>query len=272
MKSEEARELLVPHLDGELDVATNARLLAYLDRDPAMRRELAQLRELLTAVADAPEIEVDPDMRREFDAMLGRAKRGDSPMGEKRRVGSRVSSFPSPAWTAAAAVCVVAAGLVGWFAAWRVHPGGAAGQVETAAEVEALRRDIAVLRDVLLDGSLQDRSPGARLQTIGWAEQLDTPDPAVLEVLITALETDPIANVRLAALEALRRHVSVEGVRTRLADSLDRQTDPLVQIALIGVLVDAGVPEARAPLERLLAAPEVIPSVKSTAQRGLVRL
>jgi hypothetical protein len=271
MTPEEARELLVPHLDDELDAETTARLLAYLERDPTMRRELAQLRELLAVVADAPEIEVDPDMRRDFDAMVARAKRVHTPVREENGVGSRVSSFPSPVWTVAA-VCVAVAGLVGWFAAWRVLHGGAAGGVETAAEVEALRRDVAMLRDVLLDGSLQNRSPGARLQTIGWAEQLDAPDPEVLEALIATLETDPIANVRLAALEALRRHVAEEGVRTRLADSLDRQTDPLVQIALIGVLVDAGVPEARAPLERLLAAPEVIPSVKSTAQRGLVRL
>lgn len=269
MKRETARDLLIPYLDGELDEQTAQLLRKHLAGDDAMRRELDQLREVCTAITDAESIEPDPAMRTAFDALLAAEKRRqDSEPEASPGFFQRMVAFPVFLRVATAAACVAAGLGVGWLLAVR-H---STDQRETQATVASLQHDVSLLRSMLLDGGLSRRSASYRLQTMGLAAETAAPDPEIVKALFGVLSQDPNANVRLAAVEALSRFSDDPAIRKRLAAELNEQTDPFVQIALIGVLAKDAVPEDRAPLERLLVDPDVQPVVKGAAQKGLTRL
>ena len=67
---------------------------------------------------------------------------------------------------------------------------------------------------------------------------MDRPDSDVLVALLRTVKFDSSVDVRLAALDALK-HFSREGmVRQGLVEALGPQKSPLVQIALIDLLVE----------------------------------
>ena len=269
MKTEAARTLLIPYLDGELDPRTAGALEAHLANDHGLRRELEQLRELYRAIDDAPELEPDEDMRRAFHGLLRRAKQ--EPVRFSQRWTS-LFAIPGVGWLGAAAACVVVGVLIGWHVASRDDVAREAEHHQTLAEVQELRRDVGLLRSLLYSGSFLDRPAGYRLQAVGLAEELRISDPDIIDALFETLENDPSPNVRMAALDALRHDLGDPATRRRMARALSLQTNPAVQIALISVLVDAGDEGVRGPIEDLLADPMVAPVVKGTAQRGLTTL
>ena len=85
---------------------------------------------------------------------------------------------------------------------------------------------------------LQQQSASERLRGVSWAYQVEPPDTAVLTALLAAVNHDPNVNVRLAAVDALRPFASSPGARNAAIEALSRQTSPIVQVALIDLLVD----------------------------------
>ena len=66
----------------------------------------------------------------------------------------------------------------------------------------------------------------------------------MVNALLETVNYDDTVDVRLAAVDALRRLSTEAEVRARLASALDRQDSPLVQIALIDALSDSRSPQA----------------------------
>jgi hypothetical protein len=291
MKPETARDLLIPYLDGELDAQTAALLERHLAGDPALRRELEQLRALDADIAASEKLEPDAGMRARFDAFLSAEKQNLAEAGpsepdedECAQASPRLVFFPTWLLRGAAAAALLLVGIgVGWVVARREVPAPVRGATEvaaattgdnraSAAEVESLRRDVALMRELLSRAPAAQQSASYRLQAVSYATGLNAPDATVVDALFTTLAQDPSANVRLAALEALSRFKSDPAVRVRLATALTQQTDPLVQIGLIGTLVEARAPEARDSFEQLLLRADVTSIVKGQAQQALTRL
>ena len=76
-------------------------------------------------------------------------------------------------------------------------------------------------------------------------------------------------NVRYASLNALQKYMHEEEVRAQLVKSLENQTDPLIQISLITILVQADERSAVVPLREMLDNEEVLPEVKQQAEVAL---
>ncbi len=75
--------------------------------------------------------------------------------------------------------------------------------------------------------------------------------------------------MRYAALQALSNYLDNEQVRYELVKSLETQTDPLIQISLIMVLVEAQEKSARVPMKKLIENKETLPEVKEQAEIAL---
>jgi hypothetical protein len=78
--------------------------------------------------------------------------------------------------------------------------------------------------------------------------------------------------VRLSAVDALYLFSDREEVRTALPASLSRQASPLVQIALIDLLVSLKEKQAAAALKKLLADKKIIPEVEQRARSGISKI
>jgi HEAT repeats len=90
--------------------------------------------------------------------------------------------------------------------------------------------------------------------------------------LLHTLRLDPSVDVRLAALDALRRDARQPQVRAGLMDSLQAQQSPLVQIALIDLLVELRESDAATQLRKFQQTPDLNPAVKQRAQWGIQQL
>ncbi len=79
-------------------------------------------------------------------------------------------------------------------------------------------------------------SAADRINAISAAAMLKNNSNEVVNGLLEVLNKDANTNVRLAALDGLARFYRDDYTRKKLLVSLKKQTDPLVQIALIGLL------------------------------------
>ena len=91
-------------------------------------------------------------------------------------------------------------------------------------------------------------------------------NPELVSTLINTLNSDESPNVRYAALQALEKYVDYTDVRSELVKSLESQQDPLIQISLITILVEAEERSAIAPLKDIINNEDVSPEVKQQAE------
>jgi len=98
------------------------------------------------------------------------------------------------------------------------------------------------------------------------------PDPQVLSALLQVLDYDPNANVRLAAVDALQQFSDQSMVRQGLVQALTRQSSPLVQIALIDLLVQIQEKRSVDTFKRMIADENLNDAVKQRAERALKQL
>jgi HEAT repeat protein len=86
------------------------------------------------------------------------------------------------------------------------------------------------------------------------------------------MHEDPNTNVRMAALEALGKFHEEPGVRKELIHSLAIQKDPMVQIALIQLLVTIKEKSVMKDLERITKDKSTMKAVKDEAYSGILKL
>jgi HEAT repeat protein len=98
---------------------------------------------------------------------------------------------------------------------------------------------------------LQGQSPSARMRGVTYSEQMPQPDRQVLDALLQAVNHDSNVNVRLSAVDALQKYAADPELTRAMVDSIPGQETPLVQIALIDMLVQLNARGAAADLERL---------------------
>jgi len=119
---------------------------------------------------------------------------------------------------------------------------------------------------------LQQQSASARLQGVDYSLAVHRPNPEIVAALLRSLRADPSVDVRLAALDSLRRYGDDPAVRRGLQDSLRPKQSPMVQIALIDAMVEMHDIEAVSHIEQLQKTPDLSPVVRDRAQWGVSQL
>ena len=119
---------------------------------------------------------------------------------------------------------------------------------------------------------LKDESSSYRIKAVNYADELDTPDENVINVLIRTLNNDKNVNVRLAAAYALSKFAGQPSVSDSLVNSLTLQNDPILQVALINILVERKVRKAVQPIQTILTNENTLEEVKEVAKNGVEML
>jgi hypothetical protein len=182
-----------------------------------------------------------------------------------------VMEIPSrrPIWTwAAAAGLLVAGWLGGRYAGWPPQSQPAT----KSEEVATLRREVRDLREAVVVSMLRQTSATDRLQGVLTSSRIERPDSDVVGALIETLRHDPSMNVRLSAVDALKRFATQPKVRQGFVEALSASDSPLVQIALIDALVEAKDTDAAGALRQLESETGVEQIVKQRAKLALERL
>jgi HEAT repeat protein len=120
---------------------------------------------------------------------------------------------------------------------------------------------------------LQQDSPSSRLRGVTYSYQMTGPDPQVEQELLHTVNHDSNVNVRLSAVEAIASKFSRSPeVRRALVDSIAVQDSPLVQVAIIDLLVQLNDKDAVPALRKLADDKDADESVRQRAVTALQKL
>lgn len=281
MNCQRVQECFVDYQDGSLAAGEAAELRTHLASCPTCQREWAALQEITRKLDSLPAPAPSPRLREQFYAMLETHERqaGNSrPFAFAR---SRLDRFfdallpHRPSLQFAFSLALLAGGVLVGARLLAPEPVAIAVPVadESAKkEIEALRKRMDDMGQLVAASLLQQKSTSDRLKTVLATMDLANPDRKVLADLVGALAFDPSINVRLSALEALAPHTGDSLVRAGLLSALPRETAPLVQVGMIELLAAAGERDAAPVLDKLARDEAADKNVRDAARRALAVL
>ncbi len=255
MEKEKLESLLIDYIDGALDPAESRQVKEMLSSNKEARQLYEELKEVMHGMDNTHLLESKPGHRKTFEQNLKE---------EMTSSGSKQVFFTPVIYRAAAAVALVMLGLAGgyWINKNNQHE----------QELAALRQEMAETKQLMLAMLTNDQSASQRMQGVNVALTISKADDEVVNALEKAMTSDPNTNVRLAALDALGKFVNEPQVRKILVNSLTTQNDPVVQIALIQMLVRMKEKTVVNELEKIIEDEKNIQAVKDEAHSGIIKL
>jgi hypothetical protein len=262
MNCEQASEFLPEYWDSALDEVPRRELEVHLATCPACRSEAARLKTFWMRLGAIPDEAPDASARGRFEALLA-----DYQHAVRR---SRFDMFWENWWPrrpAAQLACSLGMLAIGLLIGHTLTV-----DVQRGREVASLQEEIGSTRQLVALSLLQEQSASERLKGVDYSYRIPRPEPQVVNALLETVNYDDTVDVRLAAVDALRRLSTEEDVRARMARALDRQDSPLVQVALIDALSDSRSPEAQAAIRRVAALPSINPAVRAHAESVMEKM
>jgi hypothetical protein len=197
--------------------------------------EDARATELWAALGEMPQESPGDHVRHRFSRALHDARREH--VGERVR---RWFGFSGNLGWATACACLLVGLLIGR---------GLGGPAHGETRLDALESNVAMLQRSLVLDRLNNAAPGKRLQGVLDAAYMVQDDPQITEALLARATVDRVASIRSAAIEALGPQLSSPAVGQQLMTLLAEAESPLVQYALIDLVLRHG---SQAQLEQML--------------------
>jgi hypothetical protein len=185
--------------------------------------------------------------------------------------GGRSIFFRPTFYRAAAAIALVV--LSGAFGFWISRTYSENQRLaEMEKQMEITRKQLAETKQAMMAMLDNDQSASQRIKGVNVAMDFTNADADIVHALFTAMNSDPNTNVRLAALGALGKFQEDASVRKGLIEALGKQRDPMVQIALIQLLVQMKQKGVVDDLKKIVEDPRAIKAVKDEAYSGILKL
>ena len=271
MNCEEIGELLPDYLQGRLTADRAAVVEKHLAECAACSEEAALWKKL----ALLPEEQPSPALESRFKAMLESYQEG---RWEKTSLAAEKIKTPVPMlWGLGNWRQLPAAGIV-WACLFLVcgfligRQSDRGDSTEVKKQLADLQGELGATRQMVALSMLQQQSASQRLEGVSWSTRLPEPDPKVMGALMHTVRFDNSVDVRLAALDALGRYADQPEVRRELVDVLQTTQSPMVQVALIDLLVDLHDKSAVPQFKKFQQDPHVNPTVKKRVDWGIQQL
>jgi hypothetical protein len=270
MRCEEVRHQFADRLAGTLNADAADEMRRHIATCADCRTELATLDQVWQALGDSQAPAVPSNrMRERFSEALA-VERGSSAGRPASRPAVRGSWAPrfwprEPLVQMALAASLLIVGIiVGRALAPRVPQPG--------AEIAEVRNELHDMRQMLTLSLLQQQSATERLRGVSSTADIDHPGNEVVTALLDTLLHDPSVNVRLAAVDALRRFSDRPDVRLGTKEAVADPRVPMLQVAVIDFMVETRDPQARSVLGQLATDDRIDESVRGRAKWGLEQL
>lgn len=256
MNKESLESRIIDYIDGKGTVQERALIESELAHNKKSYELYKQLREVIHAMDQVKPLAPSGKLKMEFEKAL------QNEIAAKQK--TKTIFFTPIFYRAAAAVFLVMAAVA--IGNWIIH------NQQQAKELAELKLQVEENRRVMLAMMENQQSASQRIQGLSVAYEMDTPDDEIVKVLVKTMNEDPNSNVRLAAMEALGKFSSEAGVRSALIQSLSSQKDPVVQIALIQLLVKMKEKGVVKQLEEMTKDASTLKAVKDEAYSGILKL
>jgi len=264
------KEKFPDFLIGDLGQKDKEDIQAHMARCDSCREELESLSAIWTKLGVIQEEHPSPEVRTRFYTMLEAYKQGM----EQEKTAFSVKRFFNnlgdhlwprhPALQFSVALIFLVVGLA---AGYFITANG-----QNSAEFAQLRSEVQSMRQTLAVSLLDRSSPSERLRGVSMSYGMKKPEAKMIDALLNTLDTDSNVNVRLAAVDALYLFYDYPEVKEGLIHSLSKQSSPLVQVALINLMVNMRERKASEALRMLIQDKELTPEVREHAEQGLQQL
>ncbi len=257
MDKKKLESMLIDYIDGKLTEADKAIVEQELAQNTEANQLYEQLREVMSTMEKSEKLEPGARLRVSFDNLLREEI-------AKQKSSRTISLFQPTVYRMAAGLVLVMAGIgIGYW----INK-----NQQREDELLALKKEVQATKQLMLVMMDNQQSASQRMQGVNVALRIDKADDEVVKALSKMMNEDPNTNVRLAALDALSKFREEPQVRKELIQALSIQEDPVVQIALIQLMVRMKEKGATKDLERIIDDDETMKAVKDEAYSGLLKL
>jgi hypothetical protein len=256
MEKEKLESLLIEYIDGRLNDADKNFIEQELTQNPEAYKLYEQLKEVLNTIEGSNSLEPSMELKNSFNQFLNR---------EIEQQGKTKIIFFQPAFYRVAAVItfLIMAVSVGYW----INK-----NQEQQRELAILKEQVEQNKQMMMAMINNEQSASQRIMGVAVANQFNKPDDEIVNALVKTMNEDPNTNVRMAALEALSKFYMDTDVRKALIRSMATQKDPVVQIALIQLMVVMKEKGVIKDLQRMTKEAGTMKAVKDEALAGIMRL
>lgn len=256
MNKETWESRIIDYIDGKGSEEERATVERELAKNEESYNLYVQLREVMQVMDKATEMQPSSGMKSSFEAALQKEIAANKK--------SNVISFSPMIYRMAAGVVLVMAGVtIGYW----INKNN-----EHERQLAEIKLEMEKNRQVMLAMIDNQQSASQRMVGVSVAYELKEADDEIVQVLVKTMNEDANTNVRLAALEALSKFSQEAGVKKALLQSLSTQKDPMVQIALIQIMVKLKEKAVVEELEKMTKDGSTMKAVKDEAYSGILKL
>jgi hypothetical protein len=256
MNKETLETLLIDYIDGRLTPEEKLQVEQELVSNRETYILYEQLKEVIHSMERSSKLEPTAKLKSSFDKLIEE---------EIRSSKKSKTIFFTPAFyrvAAAVALVVLGGGIGYWISKYE----------RQQKELADIRKEMQATKTMMMTMLDNHQSASQRVLGATVAMKMERPDDEIIHALASAMNEDSNTNVRLAALDALSKFNKEQNVRKLLITSLTTQKDPIVQIALIRILVEIRAQGAVKEFQRITTDEETLKEVKDEAHAGILKL
>lgn len=255
---------MIDYLDKTLDERLRQEVENHLETCERCLDELKDCQQLLNLISKDEMVKPDDSLRTNFYHMLnGEIKKNRGRKEESFQI-SDGHWYNRIQYRIAAGIALL---ICGTFIGFFINSGRK--NSYAANELSQLKSEVTALKKTAMFTMLNDESSSDRLQAVGYADEIDSPDQNVIDILIKTLNTDKNVNVRMAAAYALSKYSGQRQVCDSLVKSLSLQNEPILQITLINILAERKEKSAFKAFQQLIENKNTMKEVRAAAQNGM---
>ena len=264
MKRPKIESILLEYISGDIEPERKKQLEKLIKDQGYNNQELKELTKIYKDLNKIPVPEPGQQMTDKFYSMLRdyeyhilETKNPFRILVEWLRELNRTKYIPHLAYGLS---LMIIGGLIGfWFSS----------NSEYKEQLNYLNSEIHELKTMMTINMLDQDSPSARIKTINQIKNLSEIDDAVITALLHTLNNDPNLNVRLVTVELLIQFSDNNRIREGLIYSITKQESPLIQIALIDLMVGIKERAAIAQFKELLEKKDLNDVVRTRIEENL---
>lgn len=256
MDREKLESMVVEYIDGNLDAAEREKFEYLLETNREASHLYHQTKMVLDAMNRSSQLEPSEGMKSRFEMEIQKMLR--------KKEAKVISISQKLVYRIAAGIALV---LVSGSLYYWINK-----SIEQERALAELQKQMKEQKEMMLTMMDNSSSAGKRILGVNVAYTMEKADDEIVSALVKTLNEDPNTNVRLAALDALNRFHTQPHVRSALIKSLSTQTDAIVQIELIRILVQIKAKQSVDELKKITTDDNALPAVKDEAYAGIMKL
>lgn len=258
MRVEEFKELIIDYLSENLSDKKQQEFEQFLEENPNYKKEF-DLTKSFYSVSDKIE-KPTTAMDIKFYAMLNAEEKKLEKMSFIKKIeGFFIGSLPKQL----AYTLVIL--IVGFF----IGNGFKLDNNLSTEKVEVAKKETENVRSELVLTLLEQSSANKRLQAVSEVNKLNSVTEKILKALFSTLNKDENVNVRLSALEALKKYTDIPLVREGLISSISYQKSPMVQMELADLMVVLQEKKAVKSFKKLIKEDGINASAKEKMEESI---